>query len=841
MVSSFNRVKKWVGATLAALMIVGSTSPAASPAHAAADNSNVVISQVYGGGGNSGATYKNDFVELYNPTDSTISLANWSVQYGSATSTTNWSGKVLLTGSMGPKSYYLIKMAGGTTGAELPTAEVTNTSVNMSGSNGKVALVNNTATLSGAVPTGVVDFVGYGSANGFEGAAAAPVITNGTAALRKEMTASDINNGKDTDENGDDFKVVTPMPRNGSVPFPSPMPGVVMNGTQVALHKTSVSASVYYSVYAQDSSVLIPAQLYTGPITINQNSTIKTRTVNNNVYSDEVSYSYILPELMNIGVARTKANDTYAMIEGIVTYIDGLNFYVQDSTGGIVVRGAGITANVGDKIKAAGKLIEFRSLKELEVSPVDVTVTEVDAGIPDPMLISEAGFTEANEGRLVKIEDITFDGASSGDYTVSGTAYMARSTSWLETGKHYDAIVGVLYSFDGQLKVLPRSAADVIENSLIVLSNKTEGVYPAGMKVRFSTPKSGAQVYLTVDGSEPTADLANLYTAPIVITSDEITVKAIAVNGSETSEVHTFKYMTQKTYSDKKIHDIQGAGHVSPIKEHKVTGVQGVVTHTETIDGTMRFYIQELTANYDSDINTSEAILVISSTSVAKGDYVTVDGTVSEIKEDGYSDAKDLTTTALTSTTVSKTGTQATPAPVIIGVDRIQPKSVIDNDGMATFDPVEDSLDFYESLESMRVQLDNPKVVGPFDFEIPVVVGGQTGEVLTPNGGLMLTAQDLNPQRILIKKESVVKTGDQYNGSVIGVLGYDFSNFKVLPTEDMPAITSGNMTQEVTSIVYGEDKLTIAGFNIENFWNNPSSAGVAKKNKIAQAIVESTY
>ena len=47
----------------------------------------VVISEVYGGGGNAGATYTNDFIELYNRTANAISLAGWSVQYASATGT----------------------------------------------------------------------------------------------------------------------------------------------------------------------------------------------------------------------------------------------------------------------------------------------------------------------------------------------------------------------------------------------------------------------------------------------------------------------------------------------------------------------------------------------------------------------------------------------------------------------------------------------------------------------------------------------------------------------------------------------------------------------------------
>ena len=47
----------------------------------------LVISEVYGGGGNSGATLKNDFIELYNPTDSIVTIDGWSVQYASAAGT----------------------------------------------------------------------------------------------------------------------------------------------------------------------------------------------------------------------------------------------------------------------------------------------------------------------------------------------------------------------------------------------------------------------------------------------------------------------------------------------------------------------------------------------------------------------------------------------------------------------------------------------------------------------------------------------------------------------------------------------------------------------------------
>lgn len=80
-----------------------------------AESPDVVISQVYGSGGNSGATYRNDFVELFNRGSSLVSLSGWSVQYSSATGST-WS-KVDLTGNLGPGQYYLIQLAsGGTSG-----------------------------------------------------------------------------------------------------------------------------------------------------------------------------------------------------------------------------------------------------------------------------------------------------------------------------------------------------------------------------------------------------------------------------------------------------------------------------------------------------------------------------------------------------------------------------------------------------------------------------------------------------------------------------------------------------------------------------------------------------
>jgi DNA/RNA endonuclease G (NUC1) len=173
----------------------------------------VTISQVYGGGGNAGAPYSNDYVELYNPTAAPISMTGWSLQYGSATGT-SFSGKQVLGGTIDPGHYYLVSLAsGGANGAPLPPASVSGTDINMAAGAGKIVLVSNSDTLIGACPIGtdpdIVDFVGYGTtANCHEGTANAPTGSNTTALFRKTGGATD------TDQNGNDFVTGTPNPRS---------------------------------------------------------------------------------------------------------------------------------------------------------------------------------------------------------------------------------------------------------------------------------------------------------------------------------------------------------------------------------------------------------------------------------------------------------------------------------------------------------------------------------------------------------------------------------------------------------------------------------------------------
>jgi hypothetical protein len=185
-------------------------------------SASVVISQVYGGGGNSGATYKNDFIELYNRGATPVDLTGWSVQFAGATATfaatSSFDGSPLVTnlsGTIQPGHYFLIQEAAGanTSATALPTPDQTGL-IAMGGTAGKVALVNNTTVLSTNCPNfaanGIVDFVGYAPTADCSETSPTAILSNTTAAIRKQ------NGCQDTDNNSVDFSVGGPIPRNSS-------------------------------------------------------------------------------------------------------------------------------------------------------------------------------------------------------------------------------------------------------------------------------------------------------------------------------------------------------------------------------------------------------------------------------------------------------------------------------------------------------------------------------------------------------------------------------------------------------------------------------------------------
>lgn len=173
----------------------------------------LVISQIYGGGGGAGAPYTHDFIELHNAGTAPVALGGMAIQYAGAGGTGAWGAQALPAVSVPPGGYFLIREAAGAgAGAALPTPDfVPGVPINLAPTAGKVALTSTTTALDGVCPTAnVLDRVGYGAANCFEGSAPAPAISNTTAAQRRGLGCIDAS------ENDTDFVVAAPAPRNAA-------------------------------------------------------------------------------------------------------------------------------------------------------------------------------------------------------------------------------------------------------------------------------------------------------------------------------------------------------------------------------------------------------------------------------------------------------------------------------------------------------------------------------------------------------------------------------------------------------------------------------------------------
>ena len=242
----------------------------------------IVISQIYGGGGNAGSTYTNDFIELFNRGNTTVSLNGWSVQYAAATGTTTWAVTNLTNVSLAPGQYYLIQEAQGAGGTTpLPTPDATGV-IAMSAAAGKVALVNTVTALSGACPTAtIVDFVGFGAtANCFEGTGPTPAPSNTTAILRGS------NGCTDTDQNATDFATGAPSPRN-TVTTLAPCGGASPSLSASAL--TAFGNVCINTTAGPNSFTITGTALTAAPVTVGAVSGYTYCTTSNGTYASSLS------------------------------------------------------------------------------------------------------------------------------------------------------------------------------------------------------------------------------------------------------------------------------------------------------------------------------------------------------------------------------------------------------------------------------------------------------------------------------------------------------------------------------------------------------------------------
>lgn len=295
------------------------------------------------------------------------------------------------------------------------------------------------------------------------------------------------------------------------------------------------------------------------------------------------------------------------------------------------------------------------------------------------------------------------------------------------------------------------------------------------------------------------------------------------------------------------IHEIQGMQHRSPYDGKEVFCVQGIVT---ALDGG-GFYLQEMYP--DDDPRTSEAIYVdLQAFASAKvGDQVVIEtGTIREYNPAGVGE-NSLTKTTLRTAKVEVVNSDLPlPDPVVLGSGGLNiPDRIIENDvkgyvgrGNALFDPEEDGMDFFESLESMRVQINNAVAVSSVNGYNEVVVLADKGENasgLNQAGVLLLSPDDPNPERLLLDDTFIsmpkIRIGDHSTQPIIGIVGYDFGNYRIMPTEKL-VFEPGEAVEKLTDtpeISLTNNQLSVVSFNTLNlnFSEDPE-----RLNKIAAMI-----
>src|SRR5262247_2862819 len=409
----------------------------------------VVISQIYGGGGNAGATLTNDFIEIFNRGSAPVDLTGWSVQYAAAGGTT-WQRTNLPATTLAPGQYLLVQESQGAGGTQpLPTPDAIG-NIAMAATSGKVALVTNTTLLTCGTSAdclanpAVRDLVGFGtSASAFEGAGpTAPNLSNTTAALRLAGGCTD------TDQNGADFANGAPTPRNLATP-PS-VCGAAVNQPVVAscpasfgtllgdagsatLHATDADGAVTGVVIVSTPVSGISLGLFTpsaageaasasldiAPGTAIGTYNIQIQFSNNDAIPQTGACSVLvtvanpvpsarIADIQGRGHISPLNGQTVSNVPGVVTALRSNGFYMQDpipdndpgtSDGIFVFTNSAPTAAPGDSVRVSGRVSEFRpggtdGLTNLTATEITgPTVVPISHGnpLPEPVVVGIGG------------------------------------------------------------------------------------------------------------------------------------------------------------------------------------------------------------------------------------------------------------------------------------------------------------------------------------------------------------------------------------------------------------------------------------------------------------------
>jgi predicted extracellular nuclease len=371
-----------------------------------------------------------------------------------------------------------------------------------------------------------------------------------------------------------------------------------------------------------------------------------------------------------------------------------------------------------------------------------------------------------------------------------------------------------------------------VSGSWYAISCATSGAHTAA--------QSGGPTSYTLD---PDADFATGETCTVTVFAAQVSDQDALDPPDNMSADHTFSFGTEAL--SLQIGEVQGASHTSPYSGRAVD-VEGVVI----AERGSNVWLQDPTP--DADTATSEGILVFGSVvanAVVVGDLVRVSGTVTEFRP-GCTPSCSATSSAFDNLTITeiaapglsatKLGTASLPAATVIGSGgRVPPNQVIEDDASSgnvetsgDFDPAQDGIDFYETLESMLVQVNNPVVVGPRNSfgEILVLADDGAGAgIRTTRGGIVIRdvdpnpagdyrSGDFNPERIMLddlfRSTPSVDVADHFAAAPTGVMTYDFANFKIAVTNTLTAV-DGGLEREATRAPL-DWEIVVGTYNVEN-------------------------
>ncbi|MEO8275723.1 MAG: esterase-like activity of phytase family protein [Thermoanaerobaculia bacterium] len=523
------------------------------------------------------------------------------------------------------------------------------------------------------------------------------------------------------------------------------------------------------------------------------------------------------------------------------------------------------------KVGQAPFVAEFdrsgRFVRELAISDRFRPTLKGDAGVRDNLGFEALGLTP--DGRYL------FSGAENGLVQESaaaspGVPSLSRLLRWdLERGGPPEEL---LYRVEA-ISVTPPSPTDVLVNGLVelialdaehLLTLERQWVPGVGVQIRlFAVSLTGLTDVAEID---PPATLSMRTAAKTLILDfadlglpldnfEGMTFGPPLPDGRRTLFVvsdDNFNADLQKTFllalaadaSPLTIANLQGRDQRSPLAGRWVVGVEGVVTATEDSPKSKGFWMES--AVPDDDVATSDGIYAAweGAFTLHVGERVKVGGRVEERAAAGGLPVTTLRVVALESMDDEHAQPAALPPPIRLIRDRRIP-SVIDDDALTRFEPASDAIDFWESLEGMRVEVPAGTVVSATrafgDFALLADGASLAGGMRTAAGGLLPGVADQLFERVILSRRISGKmpdlaVGDRIDAPMTGIVDYGFSNFRVqLLAPPVVSDSHASSCGERTALIAGDHRLTLATFNVENFSVADAGPRIAR---LGRAIAE---